>query len=650
MGDSHHSNQPIGDDISWIKTPFSVDLGATQAEYFKSTKDMLEYVLSHEFKRDQAGAGSLIKGLTKTGDKEPLPSYTASPMLVDTRLGWNDAINPLWQFNKDDDIMYPMHTVDGFHGLGRVYYETIERHQRILYLSFGVPEFTGLVDFYTKAIDAQVANLMRNGTGDLVSSITSLVGTAIGFGIKAPFLPFIWLKRLASVRQYKITKYYDFKSTMPLYYQAVTGILSKLAVNMGFITGFDMDFVPDKTMPDANKDSLPILLQVSAPDIWSIISARSTARMTLNNNMHKMTAKTSADLLLDLQQNDKELEAKHELIYGGKDNPPDDSWKKNESSDGFAAKASRFLETFVQSAAETALGGISYIGFRIDKNADASESFSNSTGESSIAQKLNSKASEARDALFTIAGGNTGVGMIDSVIKGVSSFTSSLASNISGADALLNNYTGHSYFDIPEVWESSSFGKSYGFNFALRAPYGDPISIFQSIYTPFALILAGTLPRATGEASYTSPFLLRAYCKGMFAVPLGIIESLSVQRGASEFGWNLSSLPTQIDISISIKDLSPAMYYAIGSGSPASALYDLFAQNSSFNEYMMTLSGMGLAERILFMNNMKRRFEYLFASVRNTLGNPYWWGSMVGDSTLGQAIGALVPMDALPRN
>ena len=162
--------------------------------------------------------------------------------------------------------------------------------------------------------------------------------------------------------------------------------------------------------------------------------------------------------------------------------------------------------------------------------------------------------------------------------------------------ALLNTHTGHSFIDIPEVWEGSTFGKSYSFNFALRAPYGDPISIYQSIYVPLCVILAGSLPRATGNASYTSPFLLRAYCKGMFAIPLGIIESLSIQRGSSEFGWNVSSLPTQVDVSISIKDLAPALYYGIGSGGLLASIDEVYAQNSTFNEYLMTLAGMGLAD------------------------------------------------------
>lgn len=645
MVTSHHAEQFIPDNIGWVKIPFQVKLGETQAEYFKTTSEMLEYVLNNKTSRDSTSQGALIKSLIKTGENEPFPSYYSKPMLTDTRLGWNDAINPLWQFGKDDDIMYPVNTnSDKYHGLGRVYYDTIERHQRILYLSFGVPEFTGLIDFYTKAIDTKLANLMRNGTGDLVSEIASLTGDVLGFAIRAPFLPFVWLKRLASIRQYKITKYYDFKSTMPLYYQAVTGILTKLSVNMGFTTGFDIDFDGSTSEPAKNKDSLPILLQISAPDMWSIMMNRSKARMAVNNDLRNKLGTNSADLMRNLMQSDQELASKHTKIYGNSEEDPDTSWMSKTNL------KSRFFETFVQSAAETALGGINYIGFRIDKNADASESFSNSTGESSIAQQLNSKASEARDALFRMAEGNTGISAIDTVRKIFTEFVSSVSDNIAGASALLNTYTGHSYFDIPEVWESSSFGKSYSFNFALRSPYGDPISIFQSIYVPFACLLAGALPRATGDASYTSPFLLRAYCKGMFAVPLGIIESLSVQRGSSEFGWNITSLPTQVDISISIKDLSPAMYYGIGSGNISSILNEVFSQNSSFNEYLLTLSGIGLAERILFMQNITRRLKIAFSSFRNTIGNPYWWGGMIGDSALGQAVGAIVPMDALPRN
>src|SRR5699024_8216171 len=91
--------------------------------------------------------------------------------------------------------------------------------------------------------------------------------------------------------------------------------------------------------------------------------------------------------------------------------------------------------------------------------------------------------------------------------------------------------TGTIFVDIPEIWQSSSFSKNYSFNITLRAPYGDKVSIFQSIYIPLAMLIALAFPRSGGRNAYGTPFLIRAYSSGMFAIPLGIIDSFSITRG-----------------------------------------------------------------------------------------------------------------------
>lgn len=643
----------IPDDAQWARTPFAVDLSGNQSNDFQTVEEMLTYVMNSGYHAQDSPTKDVVRKMLTSGENNASPTFTNRPYLADTRLGMNDAINVLWQFGRDDDIIHPVNMTSDNQGMGRVYSQMIEKHQQIVYMTFGVPEFTGLLDFYTNAVDMKVANFMRNGGGSLIEDISSVIGSTVGFAIKLPFMPFVWLKKLADIRNiFKVTKYYDFRSTMPLYYQAVTTMLSHLAVNMGFINGFDADykgFRDHENPPDNVKEALPIFLQKSGPDIYRILMQRSELRLGQNNAGNEWISKNSAELLAATNRNDMTTQAAEAMSNAGAsvDNDNKISTPKEWATNSILNND--YGGSFLQGMADTALGGLSYVGFRIEKSTDSSESFSNSTGESSIAQTLNSQASSNRDKSFGMQGGKTGIDMVDGVVESLKSFATAMA-DVTSTDVLLNAYSGSAYIDIPEVWQNSTFGKSYSFDMQLRAPYGDPISIFQSIYVPLCMVLAAALPRAAGKHAYTSPFLIRAYCRGMFSIPLGIIESISIRRGSSEFGWNINQLPTQVDISFTIKDLSPNMYMAIGTGRIDTELSAIFSQNSSFQEYLMTLGGLGLAERVMFFRNLSRRFDQFLTTMRNTYTNPLYWSNRIGDSSVIRMIGNFMPFDAIPRN
>ena len=211
-----------------------------------------------------------------------------------------------------------------------------------------------------------------------------------------------------------------------------------------------------------------------------------------------------------------------------------------------------------------------FIGFRIERGNNASESFSNSTQPSSIQQALNSIIGNKYEQAIMDASktaGNLGTAL-QAVLNTQNFFKAQMAKALAVVGSPFNSSLGNmaaaigagiSMADIPEVWSDSSFSASYSFNLQLIAPYGDPVTILQTLYIPLACLIAGTAPRATGTASYTSPFLCQAYCRGRFAVSLGMIDSLSVDRGSSSHGWTQNQYPRTLDISFSIKDLVPNM-------------------------------------------------------------------------------------------
>lgn len=259
----------------------------------------------------------------------------------------------------------------------------------------------------------------------------------------------------------------------------------------------------------------------------------------------------------------------------------------------------------VDMAMATVTGDNAFIGFRIEKGSDVSESISNSMGESSLGQKLKSMSQGARTRHFDFAGGNLGLGPIDGIVAAIGSTGSMLAGSMGLGGLADMAIKGSGYIDVPKVWQDSNFSKSTSFNVKLQSTYADELSIYQSIYIPLALLMAASFPMGIGKNSYSSPFLVQAYSKGMFSIPLGMISSLSIRRGASENGWTHGHLPTVIDISLTIEDLSPMMYLSMTDKN----LLEVFAANTSMQDYFSTLAGISLQERSNARKQMIKKWK-----------------------------------------
>jgi hypothetical protein len=569
-----------------------------------------------------------------------LPEYFTRGKCRDTSIGGNDAINCYPQFNETDDVSsHPfLETMPGdpLSGMGRVYSEMYDDQQQIMYITFGVPKYNSLTNFYSKAVTAEIAELMNNGAS--ATTIGGLVGATLTSLIKLPALPMVFIMNaLGRITEQPITKYYDFKSAMPLYYRCVNSMIIHLTVNLGLANdeylsptsaqvggGNIQNLTPQEQAIEAQSNGghnagLPEIFRLWGFDIYRILTKKYKYIKGGSSSSNYVIPQSSDDYLNNV---------------GSTITPSIDVNTENYAGD--------FITTLEANLYDASL----YVGFRIEKGVDTSESFSNETGESSVAQEVNQKAQQARDARFAVADGNLGSGVLSKIGAFLSGVAKSTVTTIAG-DTVETVLAGSGNIDFPDVWKTSSFSKSYHFNMSLRSPYGDPYSILQNLYIPLTLLLGGALPRAIGRAAYTAPFVCRAYCKGMFAVPLGMISSISIKRGADQFGWTTARLPTCIDVSFEIKDLSPAMYMAMGSGDSTGNLFSeceaIFGANSTFQEYLMTLSGMGLADRISWIRNLRRKATILLAQGMSTKMSPFYLGSQLGNTLPARILSRFVP-------
>ena len=725
---------------TWVKYPYGVRLQEDPSTMFKSIKDYEDFVLEGDAAKGtideynailNSNTNSDLSGFGSTGivnNGEDVRFFNG-PLYTDTRVGCNDAMNPYWQFNRDDDIrpamMFPAQYVakqsfsgsasdyvaDIGHGcgMGRVYSEVYDAQQQILWLEAGVPRFTNLLEFYRDAADADVAAAINQGTfssfvGRVVGKMINAVLWAISLPVLAPFYLVRFVNWLACDR---VTKYYSFQPAMTMYYETVNTMMQYVAISMGIHPFALQQHAPGKgsshisngaaiirsvdagggkavrkkvkisvydrrkrrrvtktvwrteqqpPSPD-NFKGIPEILK-EGPDIFMIMNRR--ARMA---NLNSTTIKYNANVR-DLVQQEIRGDGK------GKGNayflpPSPDVQYKNDSW----SKLTNFLGNGVKhwfgSLKGSVYGSGNQVGFRLERGVSASETFSNSTGQPGIAQKLNSVSEKYKEENESFGNSfaermvtkslsetaNTGDGfqaVINNLTSEVAKGAGSTLAKITGFDIGSVLMSGNGFLDIPDVWKSSSFSKSYSFNIQLRSRYGDPVSVFQSIYIPMLMLMAFSAPRAIGSNMYTSPFLVRAYCRGMFAIPLGIVENMTIERGSDDFGWSSIFLPTSVNVSFGIKDLSPTLFLSM----QENGIFDTFTRNSNLLEYLDTLAALGMKERMFFWPKMMRKAKTSLAIARTTIFSATYWGARMGRSNLGRAINGLVPFntDLTPNN
>lgn len=245
--------------------------------------------------------------------------------------------------------------------------------------------------------------------------------------------------------------------------------------------------------------------------------------------------------------------------------------------------------------------------YYVDGLDSMSESFGNSTTESGLASTINGYSDQANEIRFLLGEKSALSTLIDAGSTLTDNITGALSGSIADlAGGMLGDLASTGVSTIltggkiifPKIWQDSSFDRSYNFSIKLRSPDHDSISIFFNILVPYIHLLAHVLPVGMEKDSngYCTPFLCKAYCKGMFNIDMGLITSMSVNRGATA-QWNNDGLPTQIDIEITIEDLYSNLFmtnhnHVINAFANAISV----ATNTSMMDFLANLAGLNIAD------------------------------------------------------
>lgn len=594
---------------------------------------------------------------------------------AETSIGGNQCINPPPQFTHFADLnevriadspneQYEF--TNAGRGMGRWYSENIDDPTVVAHFRFGVPIFNSMTRFFGNFYNTSASRLVRTGRGD---GLAFTLGRIAGFVATIQIQPYLLLGRtLRFLMDMPSTKYCYLKPTMHTYHAAVSNILTKLAADQGFITGQsnserdfkvenNSDFTPgegmDRLLPTAYRSDGSLNTYAIFTRYQRLANRRHAALVEANNVSGSPDAVIAAvrKIYQDPKFSNQDYPPRYKNLdqylgaYFGTNAGQDTGPTVAETPAGATAPTAEelaarpdYVKSYTSETQENLLGsegepdegfwsflkselhdGGQFVSFRIENPGTSGESFNNSVKESMLAEKMNSMSSGARSTRFNMADGQVMGGAIGSILGSITDAVTAFVGGVGDSVGIsgLGAVMGNAMADIPKYWDGSTADlPKTTFTMSLQAWSGDPLTRYQSLMVPLAMILAAALPRSTGYQSYGAPFMLEYYCKGRSNSRYAVIDSLQITRGTGNVGFTEDGKPLAIDITFTVADLSTIMHMPITAAfSPTQLLSSsglsklLFSDTSSFTDYLATLSSVGLVDQVYTTRRLKRNFH-----------------------------------------
>lgn len=307
-------------------------------------------------------------------------------------------------------------------------------------------------------------------------------------------------------------------------------------------------------------------------------------------------------------------------IFGG--NASNGNNYKHATTDETSESEEAFAESILQSS--------NFIQFYCDPDMGTSESGSNSTSESKIKGMFDSASDALKELAFvTNSGGMNTQEMQDWAGSSLNALADKMSSGGGMTEFLKRiidtsgNIVKGENVIMPEIYNNSSYDKQYSITVHLKAPYGNRFAYFMDVLVPMFHLLALALPKQTSANTYGAPFLIKAYCEGVFTCNLGIVSSITINKNVSPESWTNDGFPSEMDVQLQLTDL-----YSDLTMSPQSQPL-MFLSNSSLIEYLATTCGLSLIQPQINM-----RLKYTIQAIKNAFGD-------IGTNVLSEANNAI---------
>ena len=318
-------------------------------------------------------------------------------------------------------------------------------------------------------------------------------------------------------------------------------------------------------------------------------------------------------------------------------------------SDAEVEEKSSWFKQFAEYVDSSARFGAGFATFRCEYIGSVSETFSNTTKDIPLKDNINNVSSKVKDVMFSVSGGNIISDNLDKAMKYTGDFLMGTLEGVTfGLSNLATALLGGGYFDVPKMWDDSSFEyQKHSFRMRLGGPYGHPVAQMQDMYIPLFMLICATAAQSVGKAGYTSPMLCSPFIKGKLNTPLAIMDSLTIERGVGNMGYDKRGRPLAIDVTFSITDLTSFITMPVQAGLFAgvtSALDD----NSPMSRYIQMLAGRDLYTSKYTFARSRLKYMKLAQGV-DMIDSPAAWGTAVGQAIGGSGFGVLLNGFSLPN-
>ena len=282
-----------------------------------------------------------------------------------------------------------------------------------------------------------------------------------------------------------------------------------------------------------------------------------------------------------------------------------------------------------------------YIDFFI-KPPSYSESFSNQTAESMLANAMDSGSNLLKEFAFLTSGAGATIfntaqvntaawaqyqtDKINQLIKddGLKRFFNRI---LTSASTIITG--GNLVF--PNIWQNSSYNRDFNIEITLATPYGDKESIFLEIFVPLMFLLALVLPRQATVNSYVTPFLVRANVPGFFNCEMGIIRDMQITRGGSDnSAWSVEGLPTEVTVSLSIEDLYNSL--SMSNFATKNNIYN-FLYNTALFDYIGNQCGISMRT-----TDWNKRLKLVQTLISNLPSDKLYYGEVAAKEWTAQSM------------
>lgn len=625
----------------------------------QTSSDSVNFILD----KDWAKQAFLISD-SVLGDADDIANRywsSASAKFTDTRIGSNIGINSRPQFTRYSDIRVKgrlagrqdvsIGATTGNFGMGRYYSEAIDDPSQTIYLRFGVPQFNSLTSFLSRAFDRNMTAMAR--TGRAPSAFYELGRKA---GAVAAFITFPGIaltvmagEAVSALFVRPTSKFYTMKPTMLNYWMTVDNLVNTLAIHKGIFPKIMNDlgmtdtntaqnigqpFKLDTEFMDNLSSALPDMFRHSNYfDIYSIANkAQRLANQLATDDFNRLERGTNTDYLGYVKKSasgeghasyitDKNgnasiiarineiLKISNYLSDEGEDRLEMDPRIDPTDPDGKERKDPSFFKELADSFDAEFRDGSQFAVFKVDSSGPVSEAFANATVESDLSQKLNSLSSQAREARFSFSEGNFIGDTIRSTIGAATDLALGFIDRVTlDVRSLFSGLAGSGFLDIPKHWQSSTATlPRINYTMQLISPYNNVISRMQNIFIPYCMLLAGTLPLSTGKQSYTSPFLCQIFDRGRCQIRLGMIETLTINRGTSHLAFDTKGNALAFDVSFTVVDLSSIVHMPVSTGKFGETDMTLDEDNI-LADYLAVLAGQDIYTAIYAMPKARLAF------------------------------------------